>query len=69
MYVTGPRLAGETGGAWWLRPKSKPWNVFALMTIDRYLPVGAFAPGGPDASLGLSPVHYLIGVPGTENAF
>jgi hypothetical protein len=34
-YVTGPRLAGATGGGLWLRPKSVASKVSALRTIDR----------------------------------
>src|SRR6266566_4842515 len=43
-YVTGPRLAGETGGGLGLRPKSSTWKVLASTTMDRYLPVGAAGP-------------------------
>jgi len=48
--VTGPRLAGETGGGLGLSPESSTRKVLASTTRDRYLPVGAAAPGGPGAA-------------------
>jgi hypothetical protein len=57
-YVTGPSLAGETGGGVGLRPKSGTWKVPASTTMDRYLPVGRAAPGG-----GLDP--YAMKMPPT----
>ena len=52
--MTGPRLAGETGGGLGLRPKSSTWKVLASTTRDRYRPVGGAAPGGPVAALSVN---------------
>ncbi|MGH3222844.1 MAG: hypothetical protein ACRDPY_29810, partial [Streptosporangiaceae bacterium] len=49
--MTGPRLAGDTGGGLGLSPKSVTWKVATSTTRDRYRPVGALDPGGPVASL------------------
>jgi hypothetical protein len=56
-----------------LMPKSRPRKVLASMTSDRYRPVGAFAPGGREASLAVKCPRIVIrntlrrAEPGTES--
>jgi hypothetical protein len=58
--MTGPRLAGGTGGGSGLVSKSRPWKVLASMTRDTYRPVGAFDPGGPVAPLAVKCPRMVI---------
>jgi hypothetical protein len=67
-YVTGPRLAGETGGGLGLRPRPSTGKVLASTTTDRYLPAGAAAPGGPGAAFAAKCPRIVTRNTGTPSA-